>query len=178
MRSATNPPGSPTAALPDNRPDWSTQAYDWQVSSAEYLQVAEVGRRTGLTRKALRLYESMGLLEPVDRTEAGYRLYDAEALRRIELINRAKVLGLTLAETKEFLHVAEGCCGDNHPELAGLVGRKLSETEQRINELANLRQTLRDVLFRLQQNEGVHRCEEALCTCGQPLTIRPKPAAG
>jgi len=146
------------------------------VSPERYLQVAEVGRRTGLTRKALRLYESMGLLEPVERTEAGYRLYDDEALRRIELINRAKVLGLTLAETKEFLHVAEGCCGDNHPELANLVGRKLEETEQRITELATLRQTLRDVLDRLAQNEGVHRCEEALCTCGQPLTIRPKPA--
>ncbi len=146
------------------------------MSPERYLQVAEVGRRTGLTRKALRLYESMGLLEPVERTEAGYRLYDDEALRRIELINRAKVLGLTLAETKEFLHVAEGCCGDNHPELANLVGRKLEETEQRITELATLRQTLRDVLDRLAQNEGVHRCEEALCTCGQPLTIRPKPA--
>lgn len=118
----------------------------------------------------------MGLVEPAERTGAGYRLYDEEALRRIELINRAKVLGLTLAETKEFLHVAEGCCGDNHPELAGLVERKLLETEQRITELATLRQTLRDVLDRLEQNEGVHRCEEALCTCGQPLTIRPKPA--
>lgn len=143
---------------------------------AGYLQVAEVGRRTGLTRKALRLYESMGLLEPAERTEAGYRLYDAEALRRIELINRAKVLGLTLSETKEFLHVAEGCCGENHPALAELVSRKLDDTEQRIQELAGLRETLRSVLDRLAQNEGVHRCEEALCTCGQPLTIGPRPA--
>jgi MerR family Zn(II)-responsive transcriptional regulator of zntA len=145
---------------------------------SDYLQVSEVGRRTGLTRKALRLYESMGLLEPADRTEAGYRLYDAEALRRIELINRAKVLGLTLAETKEFLHVAEGCCGEHHPALAELVEHKLDETEQRITELSTLRQTLKDVLLRLEQNEGVHRCEEALCTCGKPLTIGPKRPTG
>jgi MerR family Zn(II)-responsive transcriptional regulator of zntA len=142
----------------------------------ELLQVADVGRRTGLTRKALRLYESMGLVEPAERTEAGYRLYDREALRRIELITRAKVLGLTLAETKEFLHVAEGCCGDNHPDLAALVERKLAETERRIAELGSLQQTLQDVLERLARNEGVHRCEEALCTCQQPLTIGPKPA--
>ena len=144
----------------------------------ELLQVADVGRRTGLTRKALRLYESMGLVEPADRTDAGYRLYDHEALRRIELINRAKVLGLTLAETKEFLHVAEGCCGDNHPELSALVERKLAETERRIAELGSLQQTLKDVLERLARNEGVHRCEEALCTCQQPLTIGRKRAAG
>ncbi len=140
------------------------------------LGVAEIGRRTGLTRKALRHYEELGLVEPAARTDAGYRLYDSEALRRIELVNRAKVLGLRLSEAKEFLHVAEGCCGDHHPELAELVEKKLTETEQRITELQSLRGTLTTVLDRLASNEGVHRCEEALCTCRSPLQIGRKPA--
>lgn len=139
------------------------------------LGVAEVGRLTGLSRKALRHYEELGLVSPAARTDAGYRLYDAEALRRIELVNRAKVLGLRLSEAKEFLHVAEGCCGDHHPELAALVENKLAETEQRITELQSLRGTLTGVLERLASNEGLHRCEEALCTCRSPLTIGPKP---
>ena len=90
-------------------------------------------------------------------------------------MNRAKVLGLRLSEAKEFLHVAEGCCGDHHPELAALVEGKLAETEQRIAELHALRGTLHSVLARLASNEGLHRCEEALCTCRTPLTIGPKP---
>jgi MerR family Zn(II)-responsive transcriptional regulator of zntA len=146
------------------------------MATENLLGVAEVGRRTGLTRKALRLYEELGLVNPVSRTEAGYRLYDSEALRRIELVNRAKVLGLRLTEAKEFLHVAEGCCGDHHPELAALVERKLAETEERIAELQSLRGTLTTVLDRLASNEGLHRCEEALCTCRAPLTIGRKPA--
>ena len=137
------------------------------MSDTALLGVAEVGRRTGLTRKALRLYEELGLVEPAARTDAGYRLYDDEALRRIELVNRAKVLGLTLTEAKEFLHVAAGCCGEHHPELAALVEGKLAETQQRIAELQSLRSTLESVLGRLAANEGVHRCEEALCTCQQ-----------
>ena len=140
------------------------------------LGVAEVGRRTGLSRKALRHYEELGLVSPATRTDAGYRLYDSEALRRIELVNRAKVLGLRLSEAKEFLHVAEGCCGDHHPELADLVEKKLDETERRIAELQSLRGTLTSVLDRLASNEGVHRCEEALCTCRSPLQIARKPA--
>ncbi len=135
------------------------------------LTVAEVSRRTGLSRKALRLYETMGLVEPEERTDAGYRLYGSESLRRIELVNRAKVLGLSLAEAKEFLHVAEGCCGENHPALAALVERKLAETEQRITELRSLRDTLQGVLQRLDATKGQHRCEQTLCTCG-PLTIQ------
>ncbi len=135
------------------------------------LTVAEVSRRTGLSRKALRLYETMGLVEPEERTDAGYRLYGNESLRRIELVNRAKVLGLSLAEAKEFLHVAEGCCGENHPALAALVEGKLAETEQRIAELRSLRDTLQGVVERLAATEGQHRCEQTLCTCG-PLTIK------
>jgi len=141
----------------------------------QLLGVAEVGRRTGLSRKALRYYEELGLVEPVERTDAGYRRYDDEALRRIELVNRAKVLGLSLTEAKEFLHVAEGCCGENHPELALLVERKLTETIERIAELQSLSRTLEGVLDRLAANAGVHHCEESLCTCG-PMTIGRKPA--
>jgi DNA-binding transcriptional MerR regulator len=145
------------------------------MPSDALLGVAEVGRRTGLSRKALRHYEALGLVNPATRTDAGYRLYDGEALRRIELVNRAKVLGLRLSEAKEFLHVAEGCCGDHHPELAALVEKKLDETERRIAELQSLRGTLTGVLDRLASNEGVHRCEEALCTCRSPLQIGRKP---
>lgn len=140
------------------------------------LSVAEVGRRTGLTRKALRHYETLGLVEPAAHTDAGYRLYDDESLRRIELVNRAKVLGLSLAEANEFIHVAEGCCGENHPQLAALVQGKLAETEQRITELRSLGETLRGVLDRLEATEGQHRCEETLCTCaGGLLTISKRP---
>lgn len=135
------------------------------------LKVSEVGRRTGLTRKALRHYEALGLVEPAVRTEAGYRLYDDEALRRIELVNRAKLLGLSLAEAKDFLHVAEGCCDDDHPALAALVERKLAETDARLIELADLRRSLSEVLDRLASTQGQHRCEPSLCTCNAPLTI-------
>lgn len=146
------------------------------MAEEQLLSVAEVGRKTGLTRKALRHYETLGLVEPVARTDAGYRLYDAESLRRIELVNRAKVLGLSLAEANEFIHVAEGCCGENHPQLAALVTAKLAETERRIEELRSLGGTLRGVLDRLAATEGQHRCEETLCTCGGSLlTISRRP---
>lgn len=42
------------------------------------MTVAEVNRRTGLTRAALRLYEKLGLVRPVGRTGGGYRLTRAK----------------------------------------------------------------------------------------------------
>jgi MerR family copper efflux transcriptional regulator len=149
------------------------------------LTVVEVSRRTGLSRKALRVYEESGIVVPAGRTQAGYRLYDIQALRRLELLRRAKVLGLHLREMTEFLEVAEGCCDKSHPELVTLVQEKLAETEQRLADLRRLHATLSDTLSRLHQKEhrGQHDCDELLCTCQlsengdipmtQPIEIEP-----
>jgi DNA-binding transcriptional MerR regulator len=153
------------------------------------LTVAEVSRRTGLSRKALRVYEESGIVVPTRRTDAGYRLYDAEALQRLELLRRAKVLGLHLREMSEFLEIAEGCCDKSHPELVTLVQGKLAETEERLADLRGLHATLSDTLSRLHHKEhsGVHDCDELLCTCRlsengdsamtQPIEIEPIKAA-
>ena len=42
------------------------------------LLIGEVARRSGASRKALRIYETAGILPPSRRTLAGYRLYTAD----------------------------------------------------------------------------------------------------
>jgi DNA-binding transcriptional MerR regulator len=143
-------------------------------TQAELMTVVEVRRRAGVTRKALRVYENLGLVRPVERTEAGYRLYDDEAIRRLGLIARAKSLGLTLAEAEQFLDVADACCGQDWPELAEMVERKLAATVARIDELTALRATLRGFLARLAEDEGSPRCDELLCTCQAPFQVGVK----
>lgn len=110
------------------------------------LSVAGVRRATGVTRKALLVYEGRGLVRPVQRTRAGYRLYDDEALRRITLVCRAKGLGLTLAEAAEFIDMAEGCCAEAHDDLVMLLRRRIEQTERLIQELVRRRDELCQVL--------------------------------
>lgn len=97
--------------------------------------VSEVRRRTGLTRKALLVYEERGLVLPAARTEGGYRLYDHRSLRRLQLVTWARGLGFTLAEANEFLQAFERCCGEGQRLLRVLVERKLAETALLLDEL-------------------------------------------
>ena len=46
--------------------------------------VNEVSRITGVSVRTLHHYDSIGLLKPANVTEAGYRLYDDEALERLQ----------------------------------------------------------------------------------------------
>ncbi len=71
-----------------------------------YLRIGEIAARSGVSAKALRLYEQRGLLKPCTHSEAGYRLYGPEALRRLMQIVVLKRGGFTLAEIAGLLSSA------------------------------------------------------------------------
>lgn len=68
------------------------------------LRIQEVASGTGLTPRAIRYYEEMGLLEPPARSEGAYRLYDPEDLDRLRFIRGLRDdAGFSLAEIGQLL---------------------------------------------------------------------------
>jgi DNA-binding transcriptional MerR regulator len=65
--------------------------------------IGELARRTGLTVKTIRYYSDAGLVVPVDRTAAGYRLFAVDAVARLDLIRTLRELGLDLATIRRVL---------------------------------------------------------------------------
>ena len=69
----------------------------------EELSIGEVARRTGVAASALRYYEGAGLL-PAPRRVRGRRRYDADVVRRVEVLRCAQQAGFTLAEVRTLFH--------------------------------------------------------------------------
>ncbi|MES9537059.1 HEAT repeat domain-containing protein [Actinomadura sp. NPDC000600] len=65
--------------------------------------IGEVARRSGVSARMLRHYESLGLVRPTGRTGAGYREYSSEDIRRIFHIESLRSLGLSLREVGRAL---------------------------------------------------------------------------
>ncbi|GAA2631646.1 MerR family transcriptional regulator [Actinomadura fulvescens] len=65
--------------------------------------IGDVARRSGVSARMLRHYESLGLVRPTGRTGAGYREYSSEDIRRIFHIESLRSLGLSLREVKRAL---------------------------------------------------------------------------
>ncbi len=60
--------------------------------------------QTGLTARAIRYYEEIGLLEPAARSDGAYRLYDPEDLERLSFIKGLREdAGFSLAEIRQLL---------------------------------------------------------------------------
>lgn len=64
----------------------------------ELLRIGRIAARTGMSAKALRLYEQRGLLQPTSHSPSGYRLYGPDALQRLMQIALLKRAGFSLAE--------------------------------------------------------------------------------
>jgi MerR family transcriptional regulator, repressor of the yfmOP operon len=68
------------------------------------LRINEVAAETGLTTRAIRYYEQIGLLEPAARSEGDYRLYDASDLDRLQFIRGLRDdAGFSLAQIGQLL---------------------------------------------------------------------------
>ena len=71
---------------------------------AALLKIQEVAAETGLTTRAIRYYEEVGLLEPAARSEGAYRLYDESDLERLRHIKELRdEAGFSLAQIGQLL---------------------------------------------------------------------------
>src|SRR6187397_1068931 len=68
------------------------------------LRIQEVAAETGLTTRAIRYYEEVGLLEPAARSDGAYRLFDASDLDRLRFIKSLRDdAGFSLAQIGQLL---------------------------------------------------------------------------
>ena len=65
-------------------------------------QGQRLARETGLTRQALHQYVLLGLLEPLDTTKGGQRLFDKEAVDRVRLVRNLCAIGYTLRDIRDI----------------------------------------------------------------------------
>jgi DNA-binding transcriptional MerR regulator len=100
----------------------------------------QAAARAGLTRKALRVYEAMGLLAPPERTAAGYRLYTADDIAALTFICQARTLGLHLDDIAEILTIHRR--GTNPCAVLDLIDTLVAEITAAIADLRTLRRTL------------------------------------
>lgn len=65
--------------------------------------IGKLAQRTGLTVKTIRFYSDRGIVAPTDRSPAGYRLYNIDAVARLDLVRTLRELGLDLSTIRKVV---------------------------------------------------------------------------
>ena len=126
------------------------------ASTSNRMKVGELARKTGKTVRALRLYEEMGLLEPV-RSEGNYRLYGADEVARVYWIAKLQALGFSLPQIQGLLHTVESSSSgpDAMHSLRDMFRARLDDTRAQVEKLLQLERDLGESLAYL---EGCRAC--------------------
>jgi len=142
------------------------------------MRVGALAKRTGKTVRALHLYEELGLLEPVERTKGGYRLYDNEAAVRVRWIAKLQEMGFSLSQIQEILRDWEDSrsAPSAMRRVLALYREKLEETQAQIRKLRGLEAELRasldylDTCDTCDPDRLIDACSSCELDHHQPLT--------
>lgn len=99
------------------------------------LKVGELAAAAGLTVRTLHHYDSIGLLRPSARSDAGYRLYDRDDVARLHRIQALRAFGMSLADIGLYLDSPAG-------SPLAVVERQLAVLDHQIDEAARMRAQL------------------------------------
>ena len=111
------------------------------------MHIKDLAESAGVTVKAVRYYESRGLIRP-ERATNGYRTYDDEDVRNVREVRALLSLGLTAEQTHPFVEClrAGNDRADVCPASLSAYRERIADIDARMAELADLRRQLADLL--------------------------------
>jgi DNA-binding transcriptional MerR regulator len=108
------------------------------------LRIQEVASELGLTTRAIRYYEEIGLLKPAARSDGAFRLFDADDLERLRFIKGLRDdAGFSLSEISALLEdeVARSRnrdrfrATDDRDERRAILGDAMTRVDRQVETL-------------------------------------------
>ncbi|MBN1470814.1 MAG: MerR family transcriptional regulator [Syntrophaceae bacterium] len=118
--------------------------------------IGEIAKKLEMSQRTIRYYEEIGLLNSIKRIEAGRRVYTDMDLRRLKLIKRLKIMGMTLSEMQELeaMWTIEKSNDKVLGRLLELLNNQLKRLDDRIADLNILRNEILEYQNRIKSKIG------------------------
>lgn len=111
------------------------------------MNIGEAARRSGISAKTIRYYESVGLIPEAGRTAAGYRAYTANEVETLRFIHRARSLGFSVSDVAGLLELWRDRSRAS-ADVKSIALKHVADIERKIAELDSIRRTLLDLTTR------------------------------
>lgn len=120
-------------------------------------QISVFAEKCGVNKETIRYYEKKALLKEPNRTDAGYRIYSDDDVKRVKFIKRLQDLGFSLSEIYKLLGVVDNdnvrCQG-----MYEFVSKKEKEIQKQIADLKRTESMLQDLKKRCPDQKAINQC--------------------
>lgn len=121
-------------------------------SKPKEISIGALAGKLEMSQRTIRYYEEIGLLNSIKRIEGGRRVYTDVDLRRLKLIKRLKIMGMTLSEMQELeaMWTIEKSNDKVLRRLLELLSNHLKRLDDRIADLTILKNEIMEYQERIQ----------------------------
>jgi len=116
--------------------------------------ISIAAKKAGVNIETIRYYQRIGLINEPEKPLSGFRVYPEAAIERIHFIQRAQVLGFSLAEIKHLLELDDGSC----EQTRELAEQKLALINHKIEDLQTIAAVLKKHIRVCKTNENQQSC--------------------
>ena len=105
------------------------------------MNIGAAAKASGVSAKMIRHYESVGLLPPASRTDAGYRLYGEKDIRTLQFIRRSRDLGFSIEEIRGLVSLWQDKTRPSR-EVKAVARQHLDFLDRKLEELHSMKNAL------------------------------------
>lgn len=105
------------------------------------MNINEVAKLTELSPRQIREYEKLGLLQTIQRSDSGYRIFSDTQLQRLKFIKHARDVGFSLAQIEALLVLQDNKQRSN-VKVKALARNHIDELNDKIQRLQSMKATL------------------------------------
>lgn len=109
------------------------------------MNIGEAAAASGVSAKMIRHYEKIGLIDPADRTESGYRVYGQQDVHTLRFIRRARNLGFSVPEIHDLLALWRNRQRAS-ADVKALAVRHLEDLQAKVSEIQGMIEALEQLV--------------------------------
>jgi MerR family copper efflux transcriptional regulator len=108
------------------------------------MNIGQAAEASGVSAKAIRYYETAGLIAPAGRSQGGYRIYGEADIRILRFVRRARDLGFSIERIRRLLDLWHDK-GRASADVKRLALDHVGEIDAKIAALRAMRDTVREL---------------------------------
>ncbi len=124
----------------------------------KYLQIGELAKKSKVTPRTIKHYEDKGLIHPYKKTPGGFRLYDNNKIKALEMIKNLQTAGLSLKEVRDIEEInilvetnkdKKAVDIEQFDEKLEYLEKQLHNIKERLAEIISVQSYLEEIRLRL-----------------------------
>lgn len=120
-------------------------------------RISELAETCSINKETIRYYERIGVLSEPSRTDAGYRVYSENTVKRIFFIKRMQDLGFSLVEINKLLGVVDKD-SERCRDMYDFVIQKIDQVQKKIRDLKRIEHMLINLKECCPNEKFLHEC--------------------